>query len=803
MKFSQHFLISLITLMLSFSYQSWATHLFSLELTYRYIGNDQYIIQVEAYQDCMGLPPLNSIGVDITSDSCNLSSTLVLPTVSAVDITPVAPCVISPCMLGSYGLLRVIYSDTVTLDNCEDWVISYTNCCRTPSIVNLANTNSSLYTYVTLDNSSENNYSTGHTGDGYVYACINTPKIYYPHAYDLDGDSLVFSLTAPLGSNGVPEPFGAGFSASNPFGTGSSASIDPNTGAINFVCNTLGDYTVGYQIEEYRNGVLVATSNREVLFYIYSCNNYTPDFTVSNVQGGLLLNNVFYVDDPSQLTFDITATDPDALDSLFFTSDISTIGGSFSASGVNPSIASFVWPKSSPIIQEFMVLITDNFCNPSFPVAAGAHRFGFAIQHTDCMPDTITGVVAADSVFAICSDCPHVPLLSIDTIYSSLTTSFGSLSLSTNKNGIDYHAGSSHQVQDDFWVYFGVNGGQWQDSVWVEITTVSCVWAGDADTNKVVNHFDLLPIGLGYGETGPLRDNADNNYDCEPALNFLNSTPVTATNYKHADTDGNGIVDVMDTTAIVLNWGQIHLKNSSSTSSNAIPFYVQYATGLPGQVMQIPIILGDTSVAADSIYGIAFTINYDETMTDTNSVSVDFSTSWLGTINSDMISVQKDYYYQGHIDVSVVRVDHTNRSGMGQIGTLVLTIKDDILKSTNQRLDMLISNVRIITNVETERTASTPPTDILITTPSATKTFSKEAINISVFPNPANTFMNINSNDEIQQIMLYNPAGQLLYSLGNNAYGAQLNIRDLNSGIYILQVQTLHGFTTKKVQIIR
>ncbi len=230
---------------------------------------------------------------------------------------------------------------------------------------------------------------------------------------------------------------------------------------------------------------------------------------------------------------------------------------------------------------------------------------------------------------------------------------------------------------------------------------------------------------------------------------------------------------------------------------------MEYASAIPSQVMQIPIILGDTSTLADSIYGVAFTILYDQTMTDSNSVSVDFGTSWLGTINTDMIAVQKDFYHQGQIDVAVVRTDQTNRSNIGQIGSLMLTIKDDILKSTTLRLDLQISNVRIITNMETEKTANTPPTDILITIASTVNNLEQEDININVFPNPAKTEVLISSNDEIQQILLYNTSGQLIQSSDSKRYNSKIDVQNLNSGIYFLRVQTLHGFSTQKIQVVR
>lgn len=797
-----HNILSFIPIVLLFfgSQQVQASHFYAGEITYRCLSNNQYIVQLEAFQDCAAIAPPNSITFTANS-SCTGNQNYTLPQTSLTDISPVCPGGVSPCLSGGYGTYHVIYSDTITLSSCNDWLLSYTNCCRSTNVINLANSSTSIYMEVSLDNTTFCNNTAVMTSPAYIYSCTGSTQTHFLSVYDLDGDSLVFTLNNPLGNNGVPEGYAVGYSVNNPLGT--PLSLNSSTGELIFTPTAIGSYIVGIKVEEYRNGVLISSSNKDLSILSFNCTNNTPTYTVSNVQGGYLDNNIFYVNNGSQLSFDITAIDTiDTGDTLSFSSDISAIGGTFTSNGINPAIANFTASTSSPTPQNFMVEVKDNVCLPApFP---GRQLFGFAIVVLDhCIPDSIVGIIPPDSTFEINGSCSNNNGFPITAITSSTSTTYGSLSIHPNQDRILYQAGSSYEVQESFWVHFEMNGGLQSDSTWVDITTTSCVWAGDADTNKVVNNFDLLPLGLGYGETGPIRPNAGIDYDCEPALNFTNSTPITGINYKHSDTNGDGIVNADDTTAIILNWGLVHLKNSPFAPTNAIPFYAEPTMGLPGQMLQIPIMLGDTSVMADSIYGLAFTINYDETMTDTGSVSVDFNTSWIGAINSDMISVQKDFYAQGRIDVAVVRIDQTNRDGMGQIGTLNLTIKDDILKkATTQRLDLLISDVRIITNTETERLASTPPTDILVSTITSTNNMSISTY-VNVFPNPTKTDLNIQSNQEIQSIRLFNMAGQEIKSVQLHDLNTQLSVQELTQGMYILRVQTTEGINTQKIQVIR
>lgn len=70
---------------------------------------------------------------------------------------------------------------------------------------------------------------------------------------------------------------------------------------------------------------------------------------------------------------------------------------------------------------------------------------------------------------------------------------------------------------------------------------------------------------------------------------------------------------------------------------------------------------------------------------------------------------------------------------------------------------------------------------------------------INVFPNPSNNIVNIQSNEEIQQILVYNDLGQKLLELAPNSSIAQI---ELNlSGLYSIQIRIGDTIQTKKIVI--
>lgn len=422
--------------------------------------------------------------------------------------------------------------------------------------------------------------------------------------------------------------------------------------------------------------------------------------------------------------------------------------------------------------------------------------------------DTIYVNAERDSIVAACASIPGfmgaITFKDIIQVPNNGTFGYG-IPVALPDHCIDYE-GFVDNVVDTLVIAFCDNAGVCDTNVFI-FTVGSCVWAGDTDTSQTVNNFDLLPIGLGYGEVDYVRPNADLLFDCEQNRDWTNSTPLTNVNYKHSDCDGNGIVNADDTMAIVLNWGQFYLKSGGGSAANGIPLYTDYYQTVEGATIEVPIMLGDSLNPVDSAYGIAFTINYDPTLVDTSSVSVNFINSWFGQINTDMISVSKDFYTPGQIQVGLTRIDHTYRSGMGQIGAIQMTIKDDIIKkSANMHLNMFIDNVRLISDQEVEISTVPVYTYILIVdTTTITSTGQIETTeNLIVYPNPAKSTIHLQSEQgELQQVEVFNMAGQRLMLKNMQSKQGTIPVANLSEGVYVLRIQTDKGLHQKRVVIKR
>ena len=325
------------------------------------------------------------------------------------------------------------------------------------------------------------------------------------------------------------------------------------------------------------------------------------------------------------------------------------------------------------------------------------------------------------------------------------------------------------------------------------------VWPGDTDVDQYVDNFDLLNIGLAYGNTGTPRSPASIAWDGYLTPDWTKVTPVSNINFKHIDSNGDGIIDVQDTVAISTNWNSSYTYNKSG--SGTIPLYIDPIT--PNSIYaSLPIMLGDAAIPANDIYGIAFTISYDTSLIEPNTIDISIDTSWLGTVGTDLIKIHKDFYNDGMVQVAITRTDGVDISGSGRIGNFIFTIQDDIMQRGVLKFPFKIINVKTIDANELEVLTNPMQTEIDVIATNTNQSYLAEFINI--FPNPVSDVLNIQSEDlTIEQITLTNIAGQVIETRIVNNYQSELYMQNLPNGIYTLSIMTNKGLVHKKVNILK
>lgn len=274
-----------------------ATHIVGGEIYYNYLGNNNYEIILKVYRDCgptnvngTGFDPNASVGIYRTSNGQLINGNFTLPLANAtVDFVPVElenPCFVLP---PNVCVQRAVYTETINLPAVPGgYTLVYQRCCRNPSIVNLVSPEDAGATFTTQippPSVAVNNSSAQFTNFPPVALCANAEFFFDHSATDVDGDELVYELCTPflggtpdfpapvppLGPPFTPVMFDNGYSASYPIDSSPEFAIDATTGLMTGTATQLGQYVLGVCVSEYRDGVLINTTNRDFQFNVTVC----------------------------------------------------------------------------------------------------------------------------------------------------------------------------------------------------------------------------------------------------------------------------------------------------------------------------------------------------------------------------------------------------------------------------------------------------------------------------------------------------------------------------------------------------
>ncbi len=390
----KYFLLGLI--LISFSLNLKATHILGGDLLYEHVTGNTYKVTLTIYGDCAGgaFPYLANSSPEIsvyngTSFYTNMTLSLQGP---GVNVTPVCPQFASNTQCDNAsstipGVTRYIYSANVTLNaQSTGWRFRFEGSMPTPtvpghtagrsgSITNIVITGVSGGTMtleaklnnLSFGNNSSPNYTTVPT----PFFCLNQPSSFNPGAVDPNGDSLAFGLVDALIPNGT-ESYITGYTGAAPL-SATGVTFNSSNGQYTFTPNIVQTSVVVNEVKEYKNGILVGTSMREMNFIVQNnCSNTPPTGGIGTPSGGTVVTSTFFrtCPAPNTISFSIPSTDPNG-DTVNITYSGIPAGAISSVTNNNTTTATFnfSWNLASAIpgtIYTIFVTYTDYGC----PLAA-------------------------------------------------------------------------------------------------------------------------------------------------------------------------------------------------------------------------------------------------------------------------------------------------------------------------------------------------------------------------------------------------------------------------------------------------
>jgi len=337
-----------------------------------------------------------------------------------------------------------------------------------------------------------------------------------------------------------------------------------------------------------------------------------------------------------------------------------------------------------------------------------------------------------------------------------------------------------------------------------------CVLPGDTNKDGSINIFDAFAIGLGYNLTGIVRPNATIEAVLQAAADWVSSL-INGLDSKHADCDGNGIINRADFLAIDQNYQRVDKNEALEIDPQNPIVTLEFASdtlfldNAAGNSITLPVTLsiGSEEQPIEDFYGIALAFDYQ------NSQVHDINTTLLPheELPSETIFKEEKIFNEEQYGIVISNTQQEGNSIYGPIAELNIVIIEDLLSARTIQID--INDVKVINSEGKELEVSVAEEVIDLTIISAenrtvlTNTNNLLDANISITPNPAVDYLQITLDGPIKNqeghLVIYNGVGERMLEQAAINDQTILDITNLPMGIYWIELLFEEGRISRKV----
>ena len=316
-------------------------------------------------------------------------------------------------------------------------------------------------------------------------------------------------------------------------------------------------------------------------------------------------------------------------------------------------------------------------------------------------------------------------------------------------------------------------------------TTCADVWPGDANSDGIADNLDVLELGLHYTQTGASRAITSNLWQSYYSANW-SGTITNGKNLNHSNCNGDGVINDDDTLAIYSNYSLTHVFKPDQIATNPqvaiVPDQSAVAKGTWGSAS---INLGDATAPISNINGIAYTISYDNTLLETDSVWIEYPMSFINASNQNL-KFRKRYFGNGKLYTATTHTINGNVTGYGKIAILHYKIKSSLITDNVLNLSIAQANQSNASGVISPLTSGSAT--LMAIGASVGLNELTNGNYISLHPNPTNGALTINSPMELQKIDVMAITGQLLMSEVPSSTSHVLHLDHLANGVYFVNL---------------
>ena len=375
-------IILILSLIIGFSGISFGSHIPGGTITYQCTGTpNQYIISMTMFVKCpTTLGTTQNFGFTI-SNTCGLVNpampAMTLVSTGQVDVTQTCATQTSNCPPntgGVQGVLMYKYEGIITFPAaCNSWSICFDLCCRDQSSNMNGGQGNSLGMCTTINSVTQPcGGSPVTTGSPIPFVCNGQNVTYCLGATDPDGDSLYYSMVAPLNGT-TPMTTMPPYTIQSPL---TGFVLNQQTGCMTFNQPTIGNFVVAILISSYdANGNLTGTVVHDYQIIVTACSNTPPIPPLGGVViqpgGGAFSTgpNSIEICEGASACFDMTFSDVNAANILTLDPNTTNVaanlpGAVVTTTGTNPITVTVCWtvPPGAPSQINVTVSVLDGAC---------------------------------------------------------------------------------------------------------------------------------------------------------------------------------------------------------------------------------------------------------------------------------------------------------------------------------------------------------------------------------------------------------------------------------------------------------
>ncbi|RMG32045.1 MAG: hypothetical protein D6730_00425 [Bacteroidetes bacterium] len=210
----------------------------------------------------------------------------------------------------------------------------------------------------------------------------------------------------------------------------------------------------------------------------------------------------------------------------------------------------------------------------------------------------------------------------------------------------------------------------------------SCVWPGDVDGNGQIDMMDHQLVCRYHNTRGLERTHTNLEFESQLSMDWLetmrgNLLAIDSThNMKHADPDGNGVVDAFTDGLFIQDHIQAPYEpvspDGGDISFRLIP---RQDSLMLGETFEFDIELTRENGVVENVYGIAFSMLTSLSPKRDLDLSIN---GWMGEGETEVHGISYNHRARKRIDVSIARINQQTASGSGRVakGGIIILIDD-------------------------------------------------------------------------------------------------------------------------------